>query len=84
MTYCVDAPLGQNRQILPGFFVSSATILTQFRVTKFIMQCVDAAIRHAGTREPWKLIRLGYEHDEHYLAKVMAAVLVLKDRAGYR
>jgi soluble lytic murein transglycosylase-like protein len=42
-------------------------------------RALDAAILRAGTRDPWRLVRLGYENDADYLAKVMAAVLILKD-----
>lgn len=32
-----------------------------------------------GTRDAWKLIRLGHENDRGYLPKVMAAVLIMKN-----
>ena len=40
---------------------------------------VERAIQRAGTRDPWKLVALGYEGDARYLARVMAGVLILKN-----
>jgi membrane-bound lytic murein transglycosylase D len=47
-------------------------------------RALDAAIQRAGTRDPWKLIALGYENDGGYLAKVMAGLLILKNSETYR
>jgi hypothetical protein len=42
---------------------------------------VNRAIREAGTRHAFELTRLGYEKDPHYLARVMAAIIVMKNAA---
>ncbi len=42
-------------------------------------RALDAAIRKAGTRDPWELVKRGYENDSDYLPKFMAAVLILKN-----
>jgi hypothetical protein len=38
-----------------------------------------AAIETTGTRDAWKLVELGFEGDARYLAKFMAALLILKN-----
>src|SRR5690606_29153165 len=45
---------------------------------------LDRAIREAGTRDPWELVRRGYENDSGYLPKFMAAVLILKNPEAVR
>jgi beta-lactamase regulating signal transducer with metallopeptidase domain len=40
---------------------------------------VQAAIEKTGTRDAWSLIRAGYEGDKGYLAKFMAAVLIMRN-----
>lgn len=40
---------------------------------------VRKAIKETGSRDVWKLIRSGHENDPHYVAAVMAAVLILKN-----
>ena len=40
---------------------------------------VEKAIRETGSRDAWELIRRGYEGDPHYVASVMAAVLIMKN-----
>lgn len=40
---------------------------------------VKEAIDVIGTRDAWELVRAGIENDADYLAKVMAAVLILKN-----
>lgn len=40
---------------------------------------VKEAIDVIGTRDTWELVRAGIENDGDYLAKVMAAVLILKN-----
>lgn len=42
-------------------------------------RALDSAIRKAGTRDPWELVKRGYENDTDYLPKFMAAVLILKN-----
>ncbi len=37
------------------------------------------AFKRFGTRDPWKLIDAGVENDKDYLARVMAAVLILSN-----
>ena len=39
----------------------------------------DAAIRITGSRDAWQLAQEGYENDPDYLARVMAAVLIIKN-----
>ena len=39
----------------------------------------DAAIRITGSRDAWQLTQEGYENDPDYLARVMAAVLIIKN-----
>ncbi len=36
-------------------------------------------IETTGSRDPWVLVRKGYENDKDYLAKVMAAILILRN-----
>ena len=43
-------------------------------------RALDNAILKSGTRDPWKLVQQGFENDQGYLAKFMAAVLILKNR----
>jgi membrane-bound lytic murein transglycosylase D len=40
---------------------------------------VQAAIDATGSREAWTLIQAGYEGDQNYLAKVMAAILIVRN-----
>lgn len=40
---------------------------------------VQNAIEKVGSRNVWDLIRAGYEGDRHYLAKVHAAILILRN-----
>ena len=40
---------------------------------------VDAAITQIGSRDPWALVRAGREGDHAYLAKVVAAILIMKN-----
>jgi membrane-bound lytic murein transglycosylase D len=42
-------------------------------------QAVKKAIKTDGTRDPWALVRLGFENDSGYLPKFMAAALILKN-----
>jgi len=42
-------------------------------------KAVQDAIEAVGSRDAWTLIRNGYEGDKDYLAKVMAAVLIVKN-----
>lgn len=42
-------------------------------------RALDAAIRKAGTRDPWELVKRGYENDSDYLPKFMAALLILRN-----
>ncbi len=42
-------------------------------------RALDAAIAKAGTRDAWELVKRGYENDNDYLPKFMAAVLILKN-----
>ncbi len=46
---------------------------------------VNRSMREAGTRDAFELARLGYENDPHYLARVMATIIVMKNasRKGY-
>ncbi len=39
---------------------------------------VHRAILAAGTRDAFELARRGYEHDPHYLARVMAAIILMR------
>jgi membrane-bound lytic murein transglycosylase D len=40
---------------------------------------VQKAMNTLGTRDPWVLIRAGYENDKAYLPKVIAAILIMKN-----
>jgi hypothetical protein len=40
---------------------------------------VDAAIRKTGSHDAWRLVQEGIENDPEYLARVMAAVLIIKN-----
>lgn len=40
---------------------------------------VERAIQETGSRDVWELIRKGYENDAHYVASVMAAVIIIKN-----
>jgi hypothetical protein len=40
---------------------------------------VQAGIDNTGSRDAWKLIDAGFDGDQNYLAKMMAAVLILKN-----
>jgi hypothetical protein len=40
---------------------------------------LDDAIRKANSRDPWTLVRTGFENDKGYLAKVMATALILRN-----
>lgn len=40
---------------------------------------VDAAIRKTGSHDAWRLVQEGVENDPEYLARVMAAVLIIKN-----
>jgi membrane-bound lytic murein transglycosylase D len=42
-------------------------------------RALDAAIAKSGTRDPWELVKRGYENDSDYLPKFMAALLILKN-----
>ena len=42
-------------------------------------KAVFDAIRKTETRDPWKLIEKGFEGDPDYLAKFMAATLIMKN-----
>jgi membrane-bound lytic murein transglycosylase D len=46
-------------------------------------RALENAIARAGTRDPWRLVALGYEGDAHYLARVMAGVLILRDARAH-
>jgi len=39
---------------------------------------VHRSIHEAGTRDAFELTQRGYEHDPHYLARVMATIIVMK------
>jgi len=39
---------------------------------------VQEGIRKTGSRDPWVLINQGFENDSDYLAKLMAAIIILK------
>lgn len=43
---------------------------------------VENGIRETGSRDAWTLIDDGYENDQDYLARVMAAILVIKNPAA--
>lgn len=40
---------------------------------------IDAGIRKTGSRDAWRLAQEGYENDPDYLARIMAAVLIIKN-----
>jgi hypothetical protein len=40
---------------------------------------VERAIDETGSRDAWVLTRQGYQNDENYLARVMAAVIILRN-----
>jgi hypothetical protein len=40
---------------------------------------VERSIREAGTRDAFRLTQLGYENDPHYLARVMAAAIIIRN-----
>lgn len=40
---------------------------------------LQRAIDKTGSNDPWKLIEQGYENDNDYLPKVMAAILIMKN-----
>lgn len=41
-------------------------------------------IEETGSRDAWQLVRKGYEGDPHYLARVMAAILIMKNPDSVR
>jgi membrane-bound lytic murein transglycosylase D len=43
-------------------------------------KALEAAIVKYGTRDPFKLVELGFEGDQGYLARFMAGVLILKNK----
>jgi membrane-bound lytic murein transglycosylase D len=43
-------------------------------------KALGAAIAKYGTRDPFKLVELGFEGDQGYLARFMAGVLILKNK----
>lgn len=45
---------------------------------------LQKAITATGTRDPWALIHKGHENDKNYLAKVMAAILILDNPESVR
>jgi hypothetical protein len=47
-------------------------------------QEVEKAIQQTGSRDAWTLIRKGYENDKDYLARVMAAILIMKNPESVR
>jgi beta-lactamase regulating signal transducer with metallopeptidase domain len=40
---------------------------------------VEAGMHATGSRDPWQIIEQGYENDRDYLARVTAAVLIMKN-----
>jgi membrane-bound lytic murein transglycosylase D len=42
-------------------------------------EAVQKGIEATGSRDVWELIRAGHEGDQNYLAKVMAAILIMKN-----
>ena len=40
---------------------------------------VEAGMHATGSRDPWQIIEQGYENDRDYLARVLAAVLIMKN-----
>jgi membrane-bound lytic murein transglycosylase D len=40
---------------------------------------VEEGIEETGSRDAWVISKLGYDNDKNYLAKVMAAILILKN-----
>lgn len=40
---------------------------------------VEKGIEKTGSRDPWTLVRQGYQNDKGYLASIMAAVIILKN-----
>ena len=40
---------------------------------------VRQAIRDSGSNDVWEIIRQGHENDPHYLASIMAAVMIMKN-----
>jgi beta-lactamase regulating signal transducer with metallopeptidase domain len=40
---------------------------------------VDRSIRETGTRDAFEIAQLGYERDPHYLARVMATIILMKN-----
>lgn len=42
-------------------------------------QRVQQGIDKTGSRDAWKLVRSGYENDKNYLAKLVAAILIMKN-----
>lgn len=40
---------------------------------------VEDGIEKTGSRDAWVISKLGYDNDKNYLAKVMAAILILKN-----
>jgi len=45
---------------------------------------VQKAINETGSRNAWDLIRAGHEGDRNYLARLMAAILILKNPESLR
>jgi membrane-bound lytic murein transglycosylase D len=42
-------------------------------------KALQSAIDKTGSRDPWVLIRQGYENDRDYLPRVMAAILIMRN-----
>ena len=40
---------------------------------------LEKAMRETGSRDAWQIVRAGYENDKTYLAKIMAAILIMKN-----
>jgi membrane-bound lytic murein transglycosylase D len=41
--------------------------------------CVDKGVRETGARDVWKIVAKGFENDPNYVARAMAAMLVLRN-----
>lgn len=41
--------------------------------------CVDKGVQESAARDVWKIVAKGYENDPQYVARVMAAMLILRN-----
>jgi len=44
--------------------------------------CVDKGVQESAARDIWKIVAKGYKNDPQYVARAMAAMLVLRNPAA--